>query len=100
MLVGVEEVERLPGAACTRLVARALHVADRVERIAVGDARGLHPSERGIELGTREREREVHPALGSPWRELERQLRRDPNDGEWTVFALMSATEDHGEELD
>jgi hypothetical protein len=50
VLVGVEEVERLAGAARVGLVAGALPIADRVERIAVGNVVRANPLERRVEL--------------------------------------------------
>ncbi len=51
VLVGIEQVQRSAHAAGAELVARAAHVPDVVERVAVGDGGGLDAGEGGLELG-------------------------------------------------
>src|SRR6185369_13169025 len=93
MLVGVEEVERLPDPARTSLLARAEVVSDGVERISVRDLGVANTGEDRVEVGPRHREGQVIPSLRPPGRELQRELARDPDDREGAVGAVEREAE-------
>jgi len=59
--------------------------ADGVVRRAVRDAEAAHACEHRIELGARQREREVLAAIAAPRRELEHEVVADADDRERAV---------------
>src|SRR5947207_623375 len=65
MLVRVEDIHGFTSA----LLARTLHVADRVERVSIRNARRPDAAEHNLELFRLHSEREMNPALGPPRRE-------------------------------
>ena len=100
MSIRIEEVHCLPHPARPGLLPRPPPGPHRVERVAIGDPRRAQASEGGVELGAREREREVLAAARLPLRELEGARGADANDRERTVAPLVAEAEDAGEERD
>ena len=100
MLVGIHEVDGFAGSSCTVFVAWSMHVPRIVERVAEGNSRPLNASERRVELGLRHRERKVHMAFGTPWRELQREVFRDTDDCERRSDTVVVEAEHIGVETE
>src|SRR5579872_5384435 len=93
VLVRIEDVEALSNALCAQLLAVPLHIADRVESVAVGDAGLLYAVQNGIILALGSCEGDVLAALCTPGRKLDRKVRRNPDDREWIALATIREAE-------